>query len=169
MSGRLKEFLEAIKFSHTIFAMPFAVMGAFLGARGAPELETLGWIVVAMVGARTAAMGWNRVADAEIDALNPRTAVRSIPAGRLTKAWVAGSTAVAIVLFLIACWRLNPLCLKLSPVVLVVLLGYPYTKRFTSLAHVVLGAALGLAPIGAWVAVRGSFGAGFEGVLCLAA
>jgi len=165
--SRLGEVLETIKFSHTLFALPFAVMGAFLAARGLPELATLGWIVLAMVGARTAAMAWNRVADAELDAENPRTAGRSIPAGRLTKRWVTLFTAVAVAVFLFACWRLNPLCLALSPIVLLVLLGYPYTKRFTSLAHVVLGLALGLAPVGAWVAVRGAFGPGFEAVVLL--
>jgi len=165
--SRVGEVLEAIKFSHTVFALPFAVMGAFLAARGAPPLPTLGWIVVAMVGARTAAMAWNRVADADLDAVNPRTAGRAIPAGRLTRRGVAGFTLVAIAVFLLACWRLNPLCLALSPIVLLVLLGYPYAKRFTSLAHLILGVALGLAPLGAWVAVRGTFGEGVEAVLLL--
>jgi len=147
-----------IKFSHTIFALPFALMGAWLAAGGVPAAHTVGWIVVAMVGARSAAMGVNRLADRHIDALNPRTRGRELPAGRISPAATKGVIVGAIALFELAAWRLNPLCLALSPVALVVLLGYSYTKRFTSLAHLVLGLALGLAPLGAWIATTGTFG-----------
>jgi len=146
-----------IKFSHTIFALPFALMGAWLAAGGVPSGEVVGWIVAAMVGARSAAMGVNRLADRHIDALNPRTRGRELPAGRISPAATKAVIVAAVALFELAAWRLNPLCLALSPVALVVLLGYSYTKRFTSLAHLVLGLALGLAPLGAWIATTGTF------------
>jgi 4-hydroxybenzoate polyprenyltransferase len=153
--ARVRIFLEMIKFSHTIFALPFAFTGALLAARGLPSLSQSGWIVCAMVGARTAAMGLNRVIDAEIDARNPRTAGRAIPAGLLGRGAVLVFIALSIALLLFAARMLNPLCLYLSPVALGFLVLYSYCKRFTSLAHVVLGICLAGAPLGAWIAIRG--------------
>ena len=151
--------MEMIKFTHTIFALPFAFTGALLAAGGFPTIHQTLWIVLAMVGARTAAMAMNRLIDAEIDARNPRTAVRAIPAGLISKGltftFIIGSTA----LLLFSAYMLNPLCLKLSPIALAFLLLYSYCKRFTSLAHVVLGICLAAAPIGAWVAIRGTIDA----------
>jgi 4-hydroxybenzoate polyprenyltransferase len=154
--ARVRVFLEMIKFSHTIFALPFAFTGALLAARGLPTLSQAGWIVCAMVGARTAAMGLNRVIDAEIDARNPRTAGRAIPAGLLSRAAVLVFIALSVGLMLFAARMLNPLCLYLSPVALGFILLYSYCKRFTALAHLVLGVCLAGAPLGAWVAVSGS-------------
>ncbi|HJV35339.1 4-hydroxybenzoate octaprenyltransferase [Geomonas sp.] len=153
--ARVRVFLEMIKFSHTIFALPFAFTGALLAARGLPSLSQVGWIVLAMVGARTAAMGLNRVIDAEIDGRNPRTAGRAIPAGLLSRGAVLAFIALSVALMLLAARMLNPLCLYLSPVALGFLLLYSYCKRFTSLAHVVLGICLSGAPLGAWIAIRG--------------
>lgn len=153
--GRVGDLLEMIKFSHTVFALPFALTGMVLAAGGLPGVGTLFWIVAAMVGARTAAMAWNRIADATIDARNPRTADRHLPAGtvRPGEAWVL--TLAGVVLMELAAWALNPLCLALSPLALLVLFGYPYAKRFTALCHYLLGLALAAAPLGAWVAVTG--------------
>ncbi len=154
-----------IKFSHTVFALPFAGLGALLAAnypeaRGGlaalPAPATLGWILVAMVGARTAAMGLNRLIDRRIDAENPRTASRALPAGLVTRGQVAALVAVATLLMLVAAARLNPLCLALAPVALGCFTLYSYTKRFTSLSHVVLGVCLSGAPLGAFIAVRGA-------------
>ncbi len=153
--------LEMIKFEHSVFALPFAATGALLAVRGAqyhvPNLAwKLCWIVVAMVAARSAAMAFNRLLDADLDARNPRTRMRHIPAGVLstgfTWAFVAGSTLV----FLAAARLLNPLCFKLAPVALAVVFCYSFTKRFTTFSHLVLGLSLGIAPAGAWIAVRGS-------------
>lgn len=155
---RVRIFLEMIKFSHTVFALPFAFTGALLAAQGLPTLYQAFWIVMAMVGARTAAMGLNRIIDAEIDARNPRTSGRALPAGLLGKGTVTVCVAVAVALMVFAASRLNPLCLYLSPVALFFLVLYSYCKRFTSLAHVVLGLCLGAAPIGAWIAIRGNIG-----------
>jgi 4-hydroxybenzoate polyprenyltransferase len=152
---RLRTVLEMIKFEHTLFALPFAFLGMLLAAHGLPSWRTIGWIVVAMVGARSAAMGFNRLADRHIDAKNPRTATRALPAGQLTPAFVALFVAVSAALLVLAAWRLNPLALALSPVALAVLFLYSYTKRFTSWSHLVLGLALAGAPLGAWIAVRG--------------
>lgn len=154
--GKIKVFLEMIKFAHTIFALPFALTGALLAARGIPSLGQLFWIVMAMVGARTAAMGLNRVIDAEIDAENPRTRGRAIPAGLIGKGTVLVFIVLSVTLMLYAAHRLNPLCFKLAPVALCFLVLYSYCKRFTAWAHVVLGLCLGAAPIGAWVAIRGT-------------
>ncbi|TGU74407.1 4-hydroxybenzoate octaprenyltransferase [Geomonas terrae] len=154
--ARVRIFLEMIKFSHTIFALPFAFTGAVLAARGVPTLAQAGWIILAMVGARTAAMGLNRVIDAEIDGRNPRTAGRAIPAGLLGRGAVLLFIAISVLLMLFAARMLNPLCLYLSPVALGFILLYSYCKRFTSLAHVVLGICLAGAPLGAWIAIRGS-------------
>ena len=144
-----------IKFEHTLFALPFALLGMLLAAEGWPDLRVFGWILVAMIGARSAAMGWNRLVDRDIDAKNPRTATRAIPAGLLTPTFVALFVAASLALLAVAAWQLNPLCLKLLPIAILVLLGYSYTKRFTALSHLILGLALAGAPIGAWAAVRG--------------
>ncbi len=147
--------LRMIKFPHTVFALPFALMGAVLAARGLPAGATLFWILMAMVGARTAAMTFNRLADRRVDAVNPRTAGRELPAGIVTRKQALWLIAASVLLFEWACFRLNTLCLVLSPLALLVILGYSYTKRFTRYSHLVLGLALALAPIGAWVAVKG--------------
>ncbi|MEI6206913.1 MAG: 4-hydroxybenzoate octaprenyltransferase [Desulfuromonadales bacterium] len=149
-------FLEMIKFSHTVFALPFALTGALLAAGGVPAGRQVFWIILAMVGARTAAMGLNRLIDAEIDARNPRTAGRAIPAGLIGKGVTLAFIVAATALMLLAAGMLNPLCLKLAPVALFFLVLYSYCKRFTALAHVVLGICLAAAPIGAWTAIRGS-------------
>lgn len=154
--ARVRIFLEMIKFSHTIFALPFAFTGALLAGRGIPGIAKIGWILCAMVGARTAAMGFNRVIDAEIDARNPRTATRAIPAGLLGRGAVLFFSALSVALMLFAAGMLNPLCLYLSPVALFFILLYSYCKRFTALAHVVLGICLAGAPLGAWIAIKGS-------------
>lgn len=153
---KIRIFLEMIKFSHTIFALPFALTGALLAAGGFPGPRQLFWIVLAMAGARTAAMAMNRLIDAEIDARNPRTAGRAIPAGLLGSGTTLFFIVISTALMLFAAAMLNPLCLKLSPVALFFLILYSYCKRFTSLAHVVLGICLAAAPIGAWVAIRGA-------------
>ena len=146
-----------IKFEHTVFALPFAIMSAFIASGGVPPLPKLGWILVAMVGARSCAMAFNRLADAEIDGENPRTAMRAIPAGLITKAAVWVFTLVSAALLVIAAWRLNPLAFALSPVALAVIMLYSYTKRFTSLSHFWLGLALSISPVGAWIAIKGQF------------
>jgi 4-hydroxybenzoate polyprenyltransferase len=148
--------LEMIKWEHSVFALPFALCGAMLAARGIPTGHQLLWIVVAMVAARSAAMAFNRLADASIDAANPRTQMRALPAGTLSREFVALFTLVACAIFIFAASRLNHLTLWLSPVALAVLLSYSYTKRFTRWSHLVLGFALGIAPAAAWIAVRGS-------------
>ena len=148
-----------IKFEHTLFALPFAFLGMLLAAEGLPAATTVFWIVVAMVGARSAAMGFNRLADRHLDAQNPRTASRALPAGEVTPAAVAVFVAASSALLVLAAWRLNPLAFKLSPVALAVILGYSYTKRITWAAHVVLGLSLSGAPLGAWIAVRGDVSA----------
>ena len=152
-------FLEMIKFSHTIFALPFALAGALLAAGGLPTVAQLFWIVMAMVGARTAAMALNRLIDAEIDARNPRTAGRAIPAGLISKGVTIAFIAGSLLLLLVSAAQLNQLCLLLSPLAIFFLVLYSYCKRFTSLAHVVLGICLAVAPIGAWVAIRGTLDA----------
>ncbi|HEY4902783.1 MAG TPA: UbiA-like polyprenyltransferase [Candidatus Sulfotelmatobacter sp.] len=148
--------LEMIKWEHSIFALPFALCGAMLAAGGLPTVRQLAWIVVAMVGARSAAMAFNRLADSAIDAANPRTSTRALPAGHLTSTFVATFVVVASAIFILAALQLNRLSLWLSPVALAVLLLYSYTKRFTRWSHLVLGFALGIAPAAAWIAVRGS-------------
>lgn len=154
---KLRIILEMIKFEHTVFALPFAVMSAFIAADGFPPLPKLGWILVAMVGARSCAMAFNRLADAEIDTKNPRTAMRAIPAGLITKSAVWGFTIISAGLLVVAAWRLNPLAFALSPVALAVVMGYSYTKRFTAFSHFWLGLALSISPVGAWIAIQGSF------------
>jgi len=151
--------LEMIKFEHSVFALPFALTGAMLAVGGWPSWRQIFWITVAMVGARSAAMAFNRIADREIDAQNPRTQARALPAGHLSLRFAAGFTVAAAALLVLAAWELNPLAFKLSPVALALLLLYSYTKRFTLLSHVVLGACLGLSPVAAWIALRGDVSA----------
>jgi 4-hydroxybenzoate polyprenyltransferase len=146
-----------IKWEHSVFALPFALCGAMLAANGLPTVHQLVWIIVAMVAARSAAMAFNRLADASIDAANPRTMTRALPAGTLTTRFVATFVAVSCAVFVFAAAQLNHLAFVLSPVALAVLLLYSYTKRFTRWSHLVLGFALGMAPAAAWIAVRGSF------------
>jgi 4-hydroxybenzoate polyprenyltransferase len=148
--------LEMIKWEHSIFALPFALTATLLAAHGLPAWRTIGWILVAMVSARSCAMAFNRWADADLDAANPRTQSRAIPAGLLSRQFVLGFTVLMAGIFVLAAAELNQLTLYLSPVVLLVLLGYSYMKRITRWSHLVLGLALGIAPSAAWIAVRGS-------------
>ncbi len=148
--------LEMIKWEHSIFALPFALTAAILAAGGWPRVSQLFWIIVCMVAARSAAMAFNRWADASLDADNPRTKMRAIPAGQLSRQFVAGFAAVASLLFVLAASRLNRMTLLLSPVALLIVMAYSYTKRFTRWSHLFLGLALGIAPAAAWIAVRGS-------------
>ena len=150
--------LEMIKFEHTVFALPFALASALVAANGLPAWATLGWILVAMVGARSAAMAFNRIADARLDAVNPRTADRALPKGLVSMGAAWALTLASAGLLVLAAYMLNPLTFALSPVALAVVLTYSYSKRFTSLSHLWLGLCLGIAPVGAWVAVRGEIG-----------
>jgi 4-hydroxybenzoate polyprenyltransferase len=152
---KLRIALEMIKVEHSVFALPFALTGAMLAAQGWPSWRQVFWIVVAMVGARSAAMTFNRIADREFDARNPRTEKRALPAGHLTLRFAAAFTVVSAALLVLAAWELNPLAFELSPVALALLLLYSYTKRFTLLSHAVLGMCLGLSPVAAWIALRG--------------
>jgi len=145
-----------IKWEHSVFALPFALSGAMLAARGVPTLHQLLWIVVAMVSARSAAMAFNRLADASLDAANPRTQTRALPAGELTPNFVRNFVGLSSVVFVIAAFELNRLAFLLSPVALAIILLYSYTKRWTRWSHLVLGLALGIAPAAAWIGVRGS-------------
>lgn len=155
----LKQFGELVKIEHTIFALPFALISMLLASKGLPHglppLFVILWIIVAMVGARSAAMAFNRLADRAIDAANPRTASRHIPAGLVSVKTATLYFVVSVVVFAFASWSLSPLCLMLSPVALAVILGYSLAKRFTPLCHLILGFGIGIAPIGAWIAVRG--------------
>jgi 4-hydroxybenzoate polyprenyltransferase len=164
----LRVTLEMIKIEHTLFALPFALLGAMLAARGIPPLKTIAWIVVAMVGARSAAMAFNRLADRRIDAANPRTRMRALPAGLLSPGFVALFTVVSASLFVFAAYHLNHLAFVLSPVALISVLVYSYTKRFTILSHFVLGWCLAIAPTGAWIAVRGAIDSPIPLLLSLA-
>lgn len=146
-----------IKWEHSVLTLPFGLTGAVLAARGIPNLHTSIWIIVALVSARSAAMAFNRLVDADIDAENPRTKIRSLPAGKLSKQFVLGFVIVTSVILMFAAWQLNPLSFYLSPVALAIVFFYSFTKRFTRWAHVVLGLAMGIAPAAAWIAVRGSF------------
>jgi 4-hydroxybenzoate polyprenyltransferase len=157
--GRIRTVLEMIKFEHSVFALPFALVGALLAARAGGALPTVRqilWIVVAMVGARSAAMTLNRLADMEYDRRNPRTANRALPAGELSIGFAWMFTAVSSAGLVLAAWQLNPLALKLSPLALAILFFYSYTKRFTAWSHFVLGFCLGISPAAAWIAIRGS-------------
>ncbi|HET7872332.1 MAG TPA: UbiA-like polyprenyltransferase [Terriglobales bacterium] len=154
--ANIRTTLEMIKWEHSVFALPFALVGAMLAAGGVPAAAQLGWIVVCMVSARSAAMAFNRLADAQIDAANPRTATRAIPAGLLSQKFVAVFVVASCALFVIGAAQLSRLALYLSPIALAVVLLYSYTKRFTRWSHLVLGFGLGIAPAAAWIAVRGS-------------
>jgi len=153
---KLRTTLEMIKWEHSVFVLPFALCGAMLAANGIPTAHALVWIIVAMVSARSAAMAFNRIADASIDAANPRTQTRALPAGTLTHSFVAVFVLVSCAVFVLAASQLNRLSLLLSPLALGVVLLYSYTKRFTRWSHLVLGFAMGIAPSAAWIAVRGS-------------
>ena len=152
----LRVTLEMIKWEHSIFVLPFALCGAMLAAGGIPTAHAVTWIIVAMVSARSAAMAFNRLADASIDAANPRTRTRALPTGTLSPAFVATFVLVSCAIFVVAAFQLNRLSFMLSPVALAILLLYSYTKRFTRWSHLVLGFAMGIAPTAAWIAVRGT-------------
>ncbi len=152
---KIKIILDMIKFEHTIFALPFAIMSAFIASDGFPALGKIGWILLAMVGARSCAMAFNRLADADLDEVNPRTAARAIPAGRITKRAVWVFTVVSAALLVFAAYKLNPLAFALSPVALAVIAGYSYSKRWTFLSHFWLGLSISIAPIGTWIAIKG--------------
>jgi len=154
--AKLRTTLEMIKFEHSIFALPFALTGAMLAARGWPAWRQVLWLIVAMVGARSAAMTFNRIADLKFDALNPRTRMRALPTGQISLRFALGFTLLSCALLVLAARQLNPLAFKLSPLALALLLVYSYTKRFTILSHIVLGACLGMSPVAAWIALRGS-------------
>ena len=146
-----------IKWEHSVLTLPFGLTGAVLAARGIPNLHTTVWIIVALVAARSAAMAFNRLVDANIDAENPRTRIRALPAGKLSKQFVLGFVIVTSAMLIFAAWLLNPLAFYLSPVALAIVFFYSFTKRFTRWAHLALGLAMGIAPAAAWIAVRGSF------------
>jgi 4-hydroxybenzoate polyprenyltransferase len=152
----LQTTLDMIKFEHSVFALPFALLGALLAASDVPSGRTVFWIIIAMVAARSAAMAFNRIADRAFDAANPRTRMRPLQTGRLNVPFAWAFTVICGLGFLISAFQLNRLSFILSPLVLVILLGYSWTKRFTRWSHVILGFCLGMAPVGAWVAVRGS-------------
>ncbi len=156
MFERIKVYMEMIKVEHTVFALPFALTSAFIAAHGFPTLYQTFWIVVALFGARTAAMSLNRLIDAEIDAKNPRTANRHIPRGIVKKSEASILAIVGFVLMVYSAYKLNPLAFKLSPIAASVLVLYSFTKRFTYLCHIVLGIAIALAPLGAWIVIKGS-------------
>jgi 4-hydroxybenzoate polyprenyltransferase len=166
MLNKIKILLEMIKFKHTVFALPFALMGAFLADRGVPEWRVFLWVIIAMAGARTCAMGFNRIADRSFDAANPRTRNRALPAGEvsLAESWIM--VIVAGIVFFIACYNLNMLAFTLAPFALALTLLYSLTKRFTWFCHVVLGLALSFSPLGGWVAVSGTM-TGYPWVLSL--
>ncbi len=168
MLRRIRIFLEAIKFEHTIFALPFAYLGMVLAAEGWPTLDQFIWITVAMVAARTLAMAVNRVADLEYDARNPRTANRPLPRGELSPRQVWAAAALSLAVFLFAAWQLNPFVLKLAPLAVIALVGYSYTKRFTWLSHWWLGLTDGAAAAGAWAAVTSNLDAPTPWLLWLA-
>ena len=154
---KLRITLEMIKFEHTLFALPFAFIGALLARKGIPTAWQAGWIIAAMVGARSAAMAFNRIADFQYDKLNPRTSGRALPRGTLSMQFAVAFTITMSALFVFSAWQLNWLCFYLSLPTLAILLLYSYTKRFTSLSHIVLGFAVGCAPLAAWLAIRGEF------------
>jgi 4-hydroxybenzoate polyprenyltransferase len=156
--GKIRIYMEMIKFEHSIFALPFAYLGAFLSQKKVTDLLTLAWITVAMVGARSFAMAVNRLIDVEIDRRNPRTAERALPKGFLSVRNVLLFSAVSLAIFLLAVYNLAPICRYVWPLVVIPFVVYPYTKRFTWLSHFVLGLCLGLAPVGAWIAVTGTYG-----------
>jgi 4-hydroxybenzoate polyprenyltransferase len=155
--GRIGLYGRMIRFSHSVFALPFALSSAVIAAGTGISGRQVAWILVAMVGARSAAMGFNRLADQTFDARNPRTAGRELPRGAISRGEVWVFVAASAATLVVAAAMLNPLCLALSPVALLIVFGYSYTKRFTALSHVFLGLALAIAPMGAWLAIRGRF------------
>jgi 4-hydroxybenzoate polyprenyltransferase len=170
MLSRLRTYASFVRFSHSVFALPFALAGALLAAREhatASPVPTVGWILVAMIGARSAAMGFNRLADARIDALNPRTSNRELPRGAMSLREAAAFVAASSVVFVFAAWRLNPICFLLSPVALAVVFWYSLAKRFTTWTQLFLGLAMAVAPVGGWLAMGG--GGGWEPWLLAAA
>lgn len=154
--NRVVLYLKMIKFSHSVFALPFAFTGAIMAASGIPSPAQVFWIVVAMVGARSGAMGLNRIIDRHIDKENPRTKNREIPSGKISVFDASVFTAASLLLLVAAAYKLNPLCFKLAPVAIIVLFLYSYTKRFTWMSHFILGIAISAAPLGSWIAIRGS-------------
>ena len=154
MFTKLSIILSDIKIEHTVFALPFALMSAFLAAGGLPEMEKLVWILVCMVGARSAAMAFNRIVDARYDAMNPRTRERAIPSGQVSVSSYWAFLILSSVLFVFSAWMLNKLAFYLSPVALIIVFFYSLTKRFTAFSHFWLGLAISIAPVGAWVAIR---------------
>jgi len=154
--SKLKIFLEMIKFPHTVFALPFALTSAFIASNGMPSGYQLFWIIMAMIGARTGAMSFNRLVDMEIDAKNPRTKDRPLPKGLISKEAVIFYTLASFLLLVYAAYKLNKFCFYLSPIAIIILCGYSLTKRFTHLSHIVLGLALSGAPLGAWIAIKGN-------------
>jgi 4-hydroxybenzoate polyprenyltransferase len=168
--AKVRTTLEMIKFEHSVFALPFALTGAVLAVRGWPGWPPLAWIVTAMVSARTAAMTFNRIADLQFDAMNPRTRMRALPAGRLSLSFAMGFTVISCCVFIFAAFELNRLAFELSPLALAVILAYSYAKRFTWLSHLALGVCLGISPIAAWIALRGDLQTGillFGGAVAL--
>ena len=159
MFEKIALYLKMIKFSHSIFALPFAFTAALMAASGIPSAKQIFWIIIAMVSARSGAMGLNRIIDRKIDAANPRTANREIPSGKINVGSAVFFTVLSLTVFVFSAYMLNPLCLKLSPIAVAVLFIYSYTKRFTWLSHIVLGIAISAAPVGAWIAVKGTFNA----------
>jgi 4-hydroxybenzoate polyprenyltransferase len=159
MAGRIRTVLEMIKFEHSVFALPFALVGALLAARasthGWPSLHQILWIIVAMVAARSSAMTINRIVDLRYDKENPRTKTRALATGALSVSFAWAFTLAAVTLFFVAAWQLNPLALKLAPLALAILFFYSYTKRFTHWSHLFLGFALGISPAAAWIAITG--------------
>jgi 4-hydroxybenzoate polyprenyltransferase len=166
---RVRDYLSLVKFSHSIFALPFALQGAWLAGGGRPKLAVLGLIVVCAVAARTAAMAFNRLVDRDVDALNPRTQMRELPAGRLSARGVSALVVVASTVFVAAAFALNTLAGILALPVLAILFTYSFVKRFSALAHVFLGFSLSFAPLGAWIAVRGDLEGNLQPILWLAA
>jgi 4-hydroxybenzoate polyprenyltransferase len=154
---KITDYLRLIKFAHSVFALPFAFTSALIAAEGVPTLSKIFWITIAMIGGRSGAMGMNRIIDRKIDALNPRTQNRELPRGIIKTRDALIFTGLAFAVLVLAAYMLNPLCFILSPLVVLVLITYSYTKRFTWLSHISLGIALSLAPFGAWVAIRGTF------------
>lgn len=156
MLDRLRNYLGLVRFAHTVFALPFALMSALVAACGFPSLPVTGWILFCMVTARTSAMTFNRIVDRNLDRLNPRTRGRHLPTGRVSLAEATGLWIASSALFVWGAWQLNPLAFSLSPLALLIIGGYSFCKRFTALSHLVLGLSLGIAPVGAWIAVTGS-------------
>jgi 4-hydroxybenzoate polyprenyltransferase len=168
MKDRLRTYAAFVRFSHSVFALPFALAGALLAAQHAPLTWTkVFWILVAMVSARSAAMGFNRIADARLDALNPRTSMRELPRGAMSRTEAAAFVAIASLIFVAAAWQLNPLCFALSPVALAIVFWYSLAKRFTTWTQLFLGLSMAVAPVGGWLAVGAR--AGWEPWLLAAA